>query len=328
MQTTLAIKTTAVSLVTALTLGLVAPIVAIAAEGDGPNTDNSSNVSATEVKQALAYTPGVLSASDHSTTTSDTDSAIVAATAGATIDVPKDASDGVTLASSGGPQLDIQLPNADQAGNATEVAPGVVAYGGSNGSANAVQTDENGGVRMLTVIDNRNAPTKYDYKVTVPDGGRIELAEDGSALILDNASQPISMVGAPWARDANGKQIRTWFTTDGITLTQHVKHRVNGVAYPVTADPWFLAAFVAAAQVAAIACAGNAAQSLIWQGAQWAIRRGEWNWTQKAVQAGENCAQGAVFGWAGRFIPAAYKQYVFNSIRNLVVNHLLWLVKR
>ena len=116
MHTSLLIKTTAITLVAALSLGVVTPIVAVAAESSGPNTDNSTNVSTNEVGQALAYTPGVLSASDQSTTTSDADSAIVAATAGATVDVPKDASDGVTLATNGGQSIDIQLPNADKAG--------------------------------------------------------------------------------------------------------------------------------------------------------------------------------------------------------------------
>ena len=239
MYRSLFIKATALSLVAAITLTMAAPIVAMAAQNNGPTTDNTTNVSTAEVKQALAYTPGVLTESDQSKTTSDADSAIVATTAGATIDVPKDASDGVTLATAGGPVLDIQLPNADQAGDAKQVAPGIVAYDGSNGSANAVQTDESGGVRMLTVIDSPKAPTTYDYKVSVPNGGRIELTAGGGAVILSNDSQVLYTVGAPWSKDANGKQIRTWFTTDGTILTQHVAHRVRGVVYPVTADPWW-----------------------------------------------------------------------------------------
>ncbi len=43
----------------------------------------------------------------------------------------------------------------------------------------------------------------------------------------------------PWAKDAEGKELKTWFTTDGLTLTQHVEHNVKGVVYPVTADPWW-----------------------------------------------------------------------------------------
>lgn len=238
MKTSL-VKATALSLVVALTLSVTSPLVVAATANNGPSTDNSATVTAGEVKQALQYTPGVLTASDQSATTSDTDSALVAATAGATIDIPKDASEGVSLAANDGPSIDISLPNADQANDAKQIAPGVVAYSANNGSANAVQATEDGGVRMLTVIDNPKAPTTYDYKVTVPNGGHIELTEDGGAVVLDGNGQPLSAVSAPWAKDARGKQIRTWFTTDGQTLTQHVKHNVRGVVYPVTADPRF-----------------------------------------------------------------------------------------
>ncbi len=239
MHTSVFIRTTAIAVATAMAVVIAAPVATMAAENRGPQTDNSINVSTNEVRQALAYTPGVLDASGQSSTSGDADSAIVAATAGATIDVPKDASEGVTIADANGTALDIQLPNADQAGNAKQVAPGVVAYDGTNGSANAVQTDENGGVRMLTIIDNPNAPTSYDYKVTVPTGGRIELTPQGGAVVLTNDGRIITMVNTPWAKDAKGKQIRTWFTTDGATLTQHVQHNVRGVVYPVTADPWW-----------------------------------------------------------------------------------------
>jgi len=90
---------------------------------------------------------------------------------------------------------------------------------------------------MLTIIDNPNAPTTYDYKISVPEGGRIEITNDGGAVILDRDKQPIAAVQVPWAKDAKSKQIQTWFTTDGMTLTQHIRHNVRGVVYPIIADP-------------------------------------------------------------------------------------------
>lgn len=100
---------------------------------------------------------------------------------------------------------------------------------------------ENGAVRMLTIIDTPTAPTSYSYAVTVPGGGHIELDQDGGAVVLDKSNAIISIIGAPWAKDAVGKTIQTYFTTDGSSLTQHVAHNVPGVVYPVTADPiWFV----------------------------------------------------------------------------------------
>lgn len=230
------VRTAAFSIMSALMLSVAIPAITMAAPMDGTNNDKT--VTAGEVENALQDTAGLLGQSDSVKTTSDSDSAIKVATAGASIDIPKDASDGVTLQSSGGPTLDIELPNADKAKDAQPVAPGVVSYASGNGSANAVQATEDGGVRMLTIIDNPNAPTEYDYKITVPNGGHIELADDGGAVVLGANQELIASVVTPWSKDANDIPIETWFTTDGHRLTQHIKHNVEGVAYPVTADPY------------------------------------------------------------------------------------------
>lgn len=206
-----------------------------------PNTDSNDSVSTAEVGQALQSVPGVLSSSDQISTKTDVDSAIVASVGGNTIDVPKAPEEGVTFGATNGPKLDIALPNADEAGAAKKVAPGVVAYDSGNGSANAVQANEDGSVRMLTIIDNPEAPTTYEYKVVVPNGGNVALAADGGAVVNDSQGEAITSVGAPWAKDAAGVAVTTWFTTDGASLTQHVAHNVPGVVYPVTADPvWFV----------------------------------------------------------------------------------------
>lgn len=218
--------------------GVVSPS-ALAYADSAAATD--SNVTASDVTAALADTPDVLATSDTTAVASDGDSAMVATAGGTEVDVPKDLSDGVTLGASNGssPSVDIALPGADTAADAQKVATGVVAYPNGNGSANAVQAVEDGSVRMFTVIDSANAPTTYDYKITVPGGGHIEITSDGGAAIYDADGQFVAGSAAPWAKDANGASVNTYFTTDGQSLVQHVDHNAYGVAYPVTADPWF-----------------------------------------------------------------------------------------
>jgi hypothetical protein len=291
-----AVRATSLSIIAALALTVFAPLHALASTPDLSNND--STVNNAEIKQALANTEGVLGASDQTKVSSDSDSAIKAATAGATIDVPKDADDGITLGSTDGstPSIGISLPNADDASTAKRVAPGTVAYAGDNGSANAVQATEDGGVRMLTVIDKPSAPTEYDYKVRVPNGGHIELAEDGGAVVVGNENQPIMSVATPWAKDATGTPIRTYFTTDGLTLTQHVEHKAAGVVYPVTADPFWIpaAVIVAAFQSAVYACGvGYLA------GAGWQIFWNGWVWSEIRRAGRQGCVEGVI----ARFIP-------------------------
>ncbi|HEY5806133.1 MAG TPA: hypothetical protein VIS56_01975 [Candidatus Saccharimonadales bacterium] len=224
----------------AFACNLATPAIALADALDTEvATNHNDSVTATETSEALQEVPGILSASDQVVASTDADSAMVAATAGTAIDVPKDPEQGVIFGATDGPKIEVELPSADEAGVAKAVAPGVVAYDSGNGSANAVQANEDGSVRMLTIIDNPQAPTEYSYKVTVPEGGRIELTEDGGAAVFDVNNELITAVGTPWAKDANGAPVNTWFTIDGQNLIQHVQHDVPGVVYPVTADPWW-----------------------------------------------------------------------------------------
>lgn len=181
---------------------------------------------------------GALVATPVSSTT-DGDSAAQTAA----VDIPVDPTKGVKL-TDGGQTITIGLPNATQGGRGAKNNKGVVAYSGRNGSANAVVPADNGGVQFLTTIESKKAPTKYDYPVTLPKGGRVEVL-DGSAgaIVYDAQNQPLVAVAAPWAKDANGKDVKSHFTTNGKKLTQHVAHKAKGVAYPVVADPLWLPAW-------------------------------------------------------------------------------------
>ena len=260
-------------LLTASLLSIALPSVVQARPQGSRRTNRNRQLTSSEVQRTLQGVEGVLEGSAGVGTQSDADSAVVHAKNGAVVDVPKDAKKGVTFGAENGPRVDIQLPNAQQAKEAARVAPGVVAYEADNGSANAVQTLEDGSMRMLTVIDTPDAPMAYEYKVTMPEGGSIQMALNGGAVILNGAGQLLSVIDAPWAKDAEDKPIETWFTTDGKALTQHVRHNVPGVVYPVTADPRV---------------------SWAWHGATLYLSRGETN----AVAGGVAIAAG-YFGWTG-----------------------------
>ncbi|HTE22583.1 MAG TPA: hypothetical protein VK674_06105 [Candidatus Limnocylindria bacterium] len=232
------LRLVALSFVAATLFSVSLPLGTTLADRRPRPTNHNNIVSSSEVKNALQTVPGVLDASDQVATRSDADSAATTNVNGTTVDVPKDAEQGVTFGT-GSTKLDIKLPNAENATTAKQVAPGVVGYDSGNGSANAVQPTEDGGVRMLTVIDNPNAPTAYEYRVSIPSGGSVQLRVDGGALVINKKQRVITSVDKPWAKDATGKSVNTYFTTDGKTLTQHVEHNVPGVVYPVMADPWW-----------------------------------------------------------------------------------------
>jgi hypothetical protein len=230
-----ATRTALLAVVAALGISIAAPVVAQAAPRRLTNQDRS--VTSTEVKRALQNTSGVLETSTNTKASADVDSALVTATAGATVDVPKDARRGVRLAGKDGSSLSVGLPNASSASSATQVANGVVSYPSSNGSANAVQTNADGSVRMLTVIDNPNAPTRYDYVIALPENGSMKVNPDKSVSVFDHQGIEIARIAVPWAKDALGKEVATEYTVKGNVLSQYVIHKASSVTYPVTADP-------------------------------------------------------------------------------------------
>ncbi|MEV8545631.1 hypothetical protein [Streptomyces sp. NPDC051572] len=221
---------TAVMLASAL---VAAPNIAAA--------DSDSTVSSSEIASALGNTDrqdGSLVAEPVPSTT-DADSAAITTQAGARLEVPRNPEDGVTLQGDGVPALSIELPNADESKDAVRLKDGTVAYPGTDGSAQAViPTDD--GVQMLTTISEATAPTRYAYGVNVPDGGRVETSPEGAgAVVLDGDGNPVVLVPAPWATDANGAAVPSHFETNGKSLTQVVNHNSGDFVYPVVADPGF-----------------------------------------------------------------------------------------
>ena len=105
----------------------------------------------------------------------------------------------------------------------------------------------------LLLIDSHEAPAKYRFENAVPDGHTPELQPDGSVRFFDSDGNESGGVASPWAIDANGEEVPTRYTLDGTALIQVVDH--EGAAYPVVADPVWLAAIVLVARVAPTAYA-------------------------------------------------------------------------
>ncbi len=209
---------------------------ALAAVPSAASADGGK-VSTSEVATALRTT----STSSHNLvaepaqSSADVDSAAVATSDNVKVDVPKDLSNGVGVTANG-QEMSISLPNAGDAGKATRLSGGTVAYAGTNGSANAVVPTD-GGVQMLTTIKNASAPSRYTYRVSVPDGGKVSVVKDGRAIVTDTRGIVVMAVEVPWAKDANGVSVPTHYESDGATLTQVVDHAGGNYAYPITADP-------------------------------------------------------------------------------------------
>jgi hypothetical protein len=153
-----------------------------------------------------------------------------------TVSVPRDAA-GQAVLSMPGREMRVSLPFAETAADAVTLMDGVSAYDNGNSSTTAPIVRDDGSLQIITVIENAEAPTKYDYDFSIPDGGSMTVRDDGVVIITDANDEFAGVVAPAWANDSDGEPVPTRYEVSGSRLTQIVEHG-SGAAYPVTADPW------------------------------------------------------------------------------------------
>ena len=155
------------------------------------------------------------------------------------VEVPTDPSDQVTLTS---PTIEgtiaVTLPFSDEADDAVAETAGVVSYDNDNGTVTAPVVKSDGGIQITTIIREPDAPTRFDYDVSLPSESSMVLDEDGIVQILDSSGEMQAGFAPAWAKDASGRDVPTHYEVSGDRLAQVVDHDVPGVQYPVVADPF------------------------------------------------------------------------------------------
>ena len=216
--------------VAALTAGVLSPVAAHAS--DSLSTDGILSAitdAAPEVLQNVAN--GVTSDSARESVSTKIDNISVT--------VPQNASNGISLDPKSGPTVEVGLPFAERADESTVVSNGIVAYDNNNGSVTVPVVKDDGSVQINTIIKNSNAPSRYEYPITLPTGGSASLTTDGGVSLTNVNGAFIGGFAPAWAKDANGVEVATHYEISGSRLTQVINHEANGVVYPVVADPWF-----------------------------------------------------------------------------------------
>lgn len=152
------------------------------------------------------------------------------------VSIPLDLSETVEVGA-GDTTIHVTLPEGDGDASGKVVTPGIVEFDNADGSTILAVAREDASFQVLTVIADAGAPQRYDYGLSLPADGRLEQREDGAVFLLDAEDNFLGVVAPAWAKDANGAPVPTHYEIAGSTLTQVVEHH-EGVAYPVTADPW------------------------------------------------------------------------------------------
>lgn len=95
-----------------------------------------------------------------------------------------------------------------------------------------------GGVRQIVHIKNSSAPKFYDFPMELEEGQILTLNEqNGGANVTNQAGEKVMIIGFPWAKDAEGNDLETYYEiVDKNTLRQFIDFN-EGTAFPVSADP-------------------------------------------------------------------------------------------
>lgn len=128
----------------------------------------------------------------------------------------------------------IKPPEQDKI-DSVQVIDNKVVYSGANSNIDTVVESVDGGVRQVINIKSKDAPSYYDFPMQLQPGEKIELNLDGSAKIQKADGGNKIAILKPWARDANNKELKTWYEVVDSGLRQQID--LSEAVFPVLADP-------------------------------------------------------------------------------------------
>ena len=106
----------------------------------------------------------------------------------------------------------------------------------ANNNFDVVIQSIDGGMRYVLNIHSNKADKYYDFPMELPTGYILTQDPSGAVLIKDISGKIYTSIWKPWAKDANGNEIKTWYTIKDSTLRQYVDFDKNTV-FPIVADP-------------------------------------------------------------------------------------------
>lgn len=121
----------------------------------------------------------------------------------------------------------MELPEEVKCRDGISTKSGTIVYDGDKeGVSVAVQGTEKKegnireiGVRSLITISNAKAPKEYTFNFSIPKDSKLVYGKDfdkeefknGEIVIIEDKGFIISTIKAPWAKDANGKDLKTYY---------------------------------------------------------------------------------------------------------------------
>lgn len=133
-------------------------------------------------------------------------------------------------------EVAFSFPASDE--SAVVLEDGATVFAADDEAFASVLRTQEGAAQITTVIASEASPTEYAYEFS---GGAatLDVMDDGAVAVRDATGSLIGAVEAPWAFDAIGRPVPTWYQVDGLALIQVVDHTTTDFAYPLAADPTY-----------------------------------------------------------------------------------------
>lgn len=201
-----------------------------------------------EIVEILANTQDVLSDVDEG------DDELIVAGENSEIIIPEDGDGEVAIEGEDGETFAMSLPKQFSSMDGELAGDGTVVYNNDSSHVSAVVQgvqEEQGdivleGFRSLVIIENADAPHKYDFEFNLPegcklviDGEYINIVNENNMITDENGEQFYEIIGSidpAWAKDSNGYSVDTYYRLNGNTISQVVEFNAES-AFPIIADP-------------------------------------------------------------------------------------------
>ena len=131
-----------------------------------------------------------------------------------------------------GKEVSLDLPNKELE------SLGLDEYSTSPSGASIAVTNEGGGAfRSLIHIPNLESNGEFEFSFS--NDMTLSSLPDGGVTVRDNKGDILGTLDAPWAIDATGASVKTWYEIRQSTIVQHVAP-TSSTQFPVVADPFWI----------------------------------------------------------------------------------------
>lgn len=133
---------------------------------------------------------------------------------------------------------DLQFSLGDQPQMAiSHEADESVTVDSADGLEYLIEAYDDGSVAVTTSATEGTGVLEFDYPLESPGATHIKTLPNGAVLYLDSDGALVFGAAPPWAKDAEGRPLETWYEASGTKLSQKVAVTAD-TRFPVTADPW------------------------------------------------------------------------------------------